>query len=81
METTLKGAFVIEPYRIEDERGFFARTFCRREFEARGLNSNLVQCSVSFNRKRGTLRGMHFQVAPHAETKLGTTARAALSTT
>lgn len=70
MKTMLKGAFVIEPERIEDERGFFARTFCRREFDARGLNSNLRQCSVSFNRKRGTLRGMHYQVAPHGEAKL-----------
>jgi dTDP-4-dehydrorhamnose 3,5-epimerase len=67
-ETVLKGAFIIEPERIEDERGFFARTFCRREFNARGLNPDLLQCSVSFNRKRGTLRGMHFQVAPHVET-------------
>lgn len=78
IETTLRGAFVIEPYRIEDERGFFARTFCRREFEAHGLNSNLVQCSVSFNRKRSTLRGMHFQVAPHAETKLVRCTRGAI---
>lgn len=69
-ETKLKGAFVIEPERIEDERGFFARTFCRKEFEANGLNPNLVQCSVSFNKKKGTLRGMHYQTAPHEETKL-----------
>ncbi len=77
-ETTLKGAFVIEPDRIEDERGFFARTFCRREFEAHGLNPDLVQCSVSFNLKRGTLRGMHYQVAPHAETKLVRCTRGAI---
>jgi len=77
-ETTLKGAFVIEPDRIEDERGFFARTFCRREFDAYGLNSDLVQCSVSFNRKRGTLRGMHYQAAPHAETKLVRCTRGAI---
>ena len=70
METMLKDAFVIEPERIEDERGLFARTFCRHEFDAHGLNSNLLQCSVSFNRKRGTLRGMHYQVAPHGEAKL-----------
>lgn len=69
-ETKLKGAFIIEPERIEDERGFFARTFCRKEFESHGLNPNLVQCSVSFNKKKGTLRGMHYQVAPHQETKL-----------
>jgi dTDP-4-dehydrorhamnose 3,5-epimerase len=69
-ETKLKGAFIIEPERIEDERGFFARTFCRKEFEAHGLNPYLVQCSVSFNKKKGTLRGMHYQAAPHQEAKL-----------
>lgn len=69
-ETILKGAFVIEPERIADERGFFARTFCRKEFEAHQLNPDLAQCSISFNRRRGTLRGMHFQVAPHGEAKL-----------
>lgn len=69
-ETKLKGAFVIEPERIEDERGFFARTFCRREFEAQGLDPNLAQCSVSFNKRKGTLRGMHYQVSPYQETKL-----------
>ncbi len=69
-ETKLKGAFIIEPERIEDERGFFARTFCQKEFKANGLNPNLVQCSVSFNKKKGTLRGMHYQVSPHEETKL-----------
>lgn len=70
IETRLKGAFIIEPELIEDERGFFARTWCKKEFDARGLNSNLVQCNISFNRKKGTLRGMHYQVKPHAETKL-----------
>ena len=69
-ETKLKGAFIIEPERLEDERGFFARTFCRKEFEAQGLNPNLVQCSLSYNKMKGTLRGMHYQVAPHQETKL-----------
>jgi dTDP-4-dehydrorhamnose 3,5-epimerase len=69
-ETKLKGAFIIEPERVEDERGFFARTFCRNEFEAHGLNPHLVQCSVSFNMKKGTLRGMHYQASPHEETKL-----------
>jgi dTDP-4-dehydrorhamnose 3,5-epimerase len=69
-ETPLKGAFLIEPERIEDERGFFARTFCRQEFEARGLNPDIAQCSLSFNRRKGTLRGMHFQAAPHAEDKV-----------
>jgi dTDP-4-dehydrorhamnose 3,5-epimerase len=77
-ETALKGAIIIEPEQIEDERGFFARTFCRREFNARGLNPDLLQCSISYNRKRGTLRGMHFQVAPHAETKLVRCTRGAI---
>jgi dTDP-4-dehydrorhamnose 3,5-epimerase len=69
-ETPLKGAFLIEPERLEDERGFFARTFCRKEFESHGLNPDIAQCSVSFNRRKGTLRGMHFQAAPHAEDKV-----------
>ena len=69
-ETKLKGAFIIEPERLEDERGFFARTFCRMEFEAHGLNPNLVQCSVSHNKLKGTLRGMHYQIPPHGEAKL-----------
>jgi dTDP-4-dehydrorhamnose 3,5-epimerase len=69
-ETKIKGAFIIEPERFEDERGFFARTCCKREFEDHGLNSNLIQCNISFNNKKGTLRGMHYQCDPHAETKL-----------
>lgn len=69
-ETELKGAYIIEPERIEDERGFFARTWCRREFEAHGLNPRLVQASLSFNRRKGTLRGMHYQASPHEEVKL-----------
>jgi dTDP-4-dehydrorhamnose 3,5-epimerase len=68
--TPLKGAFIITPDLIEDERGFFSRVFCRREFEANGLNPNLVQCNISFNKQKGTLRGMHYQIAPHAEVKL-----------
>lgn len=69
-ETNLAGAFLIEPERREDSRGFFARTFCRQEFAAHGLNTEVVQCSVSFNKRKGTLRGMHYQVAPFAEAKL-----------
>ena len=69
-ETKLAGAFVIELERHSDERGFFARTFCQREFEAHGLNSQVVQCNVSFNKRKGTLRGMHYQAAPFAEAKL-----------
>lgn len=69
-ETKLKGAFLIEPERFEDKRGFFARTWCQREFLAHGLNPRLVQSSISFNKKKGTLRGMHYQVAPYEEVKL-----------
>jgi dTDP-4-dehydrorhamnose 3,5-epimerase len=69
-ELVLKGAFAIEPERREDDRGFFARMFCREEFEAQGLNSSVVQCNVSFNKRKGTLRGMHFQAAPYEESKL-----------
>jgi dTDP-4-dehydrorhamnose 3,5-epimerase len=61
---------VIEPEMHEDDRGFFARTFCRREFEARGLNPQVVQCNVSFNKRKGSLRGMHYQVSPYSEAKL-----------
>lgn len=70
IETQLKGAFIIKPERLEDERGFFARSWCQREFEAHGLNSRLVQCNISFNKKAGTLRGMHYQAAPYEEAKL-----------
>lgn len=69
-ETTLPGAFLIDLEPVEDERGFFARSWCQREFADRGLNTNLVQCNISFNKKRGTLRGMHYQAAPHEEVKL-----------
>lgn len=69
-ETALKGAFIIEPERNEDARGFFARTWCVDEFAAHGLNPSLVQCSISYNKKKGTLRGMHYQEAPHEEVKL-----------
>ena len=68
--TSLAGAHVIEPERLEDERGYFARTFCRDEFLAHGLNPDLVQCNVSFNAKKSTLRGMHYQAKPHEEAKL-----------
>lgn len=68
--TRLKGAYLIEPEIRADERGFFARAFCRREFLAHGLNPELVQCNLSFNPASGTLRGMHYQRAPHTEAKL-----------
>jgi dTDP-4-dehydrorhamnose 3,5-epimerase len=66
----LKGAYVIEPELARDERGTFARTFCRDEFLARGLVGDVAQCSTSFNRARATLRGLHFQIAPSSETRL-----------
>ena len=69
-ETKLKGAFVIDVEPIEDERGLFARSWCHKEFSAQGLNSKLVQCNISFNKKKGTLRGMHYQKPPHEEVKL-----------
>jgi dTDP-4-dehydrorhamnose 3,5-epimerase len=77
-ETKLKSAYIIEPEGIEDERGFFARTFCRKEFESHGLNPDLVQCNISYNKKKGTLRGMHYQIAPHEEAKLVSCVRGAI---
>lgn len=68
--TRLVGPFSIDLERREDDRGFFARTYCQREFEAHGLRVNIAQCSISYNRRRGTLRGMHYQVAPRAEAKV-----------
>ena len=69
-ELDLRGAFLIELDRIEDERGFFARTFAREEFAERGLATEIVQANTAFNRRQGTVRGMHYQAAPHAEAKL-----------
>ena len=69
-ETPLRGAFLIDLEPISDERGFFARTWCRREFEAHGLETRVAQCSVSFNARAGTLRGLHYQAAPHEEVKI-----------
>jgi len=77
-ETALAGVWVIEPEPHADERGFFARTWCAREFEARGLNPALAQCSVSWNRARGTVRGLHYQAAPHEEAKLVRCTRGAI---
>jgi dTDP-4-dehydrorhamnose 3,5-epimerase len=70
VETQLPGAFVIEPEPVGDTRGFFARTFYAHEFAERGLDPSIAQCSVSFNHRRGTLRGMHYQSAPFEEAKL-----------
>ena len=70
VQTPLAGAWLVEPDRIEDERGFFARTYDRAEFALRGLDPVVVQCNTSFNARAGTLRGMHFQSDPHGEPKL-----------
>ena len=69
-ETNLKGAFVIELKKNEDERGFFARSWCQKEFDEHGLNSVIVQSNVSYNKRKGTLRGMHYQASPYEEAKL-----------
>lgn len=69
-ETPLPGGYLIEPERREDDRGHFARVWCRREFAEHGLSAELVQVNVGFSRRRGTLRGMHHQTPPHAEVKL-----------
>lgn len=69
-ELKVKDAYLVEVERLKDERGFFARTWCPQEFLEHGLDPNLAQCSISLNHKRGTLRGMHLQLPPHAETKL-----------
>jgi dTDP-4-dehydrorhamnose 3,5-epimerase len=77
-ETGVKGAFLIKPELVEDERGFFARTFCVRELTAAGIDPEVVQRSISYNRRRGTLRGMHYQAAPHEENKLVSCSRGAI---
>jgi len=77
-EMRLDGVYLIEMEPVTDERGFFARTWCQREFKEHGLNPQLVQCSVSFNTLRGTVRGMHYQDEPHAETKVVRCTRGAL---
>jgi len=69
-ETKLKGSFIIEIEKLEDERGFFARIWDQKKFAEMGLNPKLSQSSVSFNKKRGTLRGIHYQITPYQETKL-----------
>jgi dTDP-4-dehydrorhamnose 3,5-epimerase len=70
VETEVKGVWLVTPEPAEDHRGFFARTWCEHEFAAHGLTERWVQCSISFNRQRGTLRGLHYQRAPHEETRL-----------
>lgn len=69
-ETLLKGSYIIDIERLEDDRGFFGRSFCRNEFEEYGLDPTIAQSNISYNNKRGTLRGLHMQIAPHRESKL-----------
>jgi dTDP-4-dehydrorhamnose 3,5-epimerase len=69
-ETELEGAYIIKPERMEDDRGFFSRSFCRKEFLKYGLNTHVVQCSLSYNKKKGTFRGMHYQAFPYEEDKI-----------
>jgi len=77
-ETEIPGAFAIDLERRDDDRGFFARAWCAEEFAAQGLSTRLVQANISFNASAGTLRGMHFQRAPHEEAKLVRCTRGAL---
>lgn len=78
-ETRLKGLFIIELDLLEDDRGFFARTYCSEEFAAHGLKPDVAQCNLSFNHRRGAVRGMHFQIPPAAETKLVRVVRGAIN--
>ncbi|HZR63542.1 MAG TPA: dTDP-4-dehydrorhamnose 3,5-epimerase [Terriglobales bacterium] len=77
-ETKLPGVYEIEIERFSDERGFFARSWCQKEFESKGLNPSLVQCSISFNARKGTLRGLHYQAAPYREAKVVRCSRGSL---
>jgi dTDP-4-dehydrorhamnose 3,5-epimerase len=77
-ETPVHGAFIVEPEPHGDQRGFFARVWCRREFAERGLDADFVQCNSSFSAARGTLRGLHYQEAPHDEVKLMSCTRGAI---
>ena len=76
--TPFDGAFVVEPELLEDERGSFARSFCQEEFRAHGLDPVVAQCNISFNKRRGVLRGLHYQVKPHEEAKLVRCTRGAI---
>jgi dTDP-4-dehydrorhamnose 3,5-epimerase len=77
-ETCLKGVFIVEIEKLSDDRGFFARSWCQKEFEAIGLTSRVVQANLSANQKNGTLRGMHYQIAPYQECKLVRCTRGAI---
>lgn len=78
VNTKLPGAYLIEIERLADHRGFFGRSWCQKEFENHGLTSEVVQANISFNKKMGTLRGMHYQVAPYEEAKLVRCTRGAI---
>ena len=78
IETALKGAVVIDPEPMEDERGLFARAFCEQEFADHGLEARFVQCNLSYNSRKGTLRGLHFQAPPHQEAKIVRCTRGAI---
>jgi len=77
-ETELKGAYIIELEQLEDVRGFFARSFCQKEFEEHGLNPRVAQCNISYSKNRGTLRGIHYQSTPYEEAKLVSCIRGAI---
>lgn len=77
-DTSLKGAFIIDIEPRNDSRGFFARTFCQKELEGLGLNPTIAQANIAFSAKKGTLRGMHFQFPPTAETKIVRATRGAI---
>jgi len=77
-QSYIPDVFVIEPQKLEDERGFFARGFCSNEFKEHGLEENFVQCNLSFNNKLATTRGMHFQRSPHEEVKVVRCVRGAI---
>lgn len=77
-ETKLKGAFILDLERRHDDRGFFARAFCQKEFAEHGLKPVIAQSNIAFNKRKGTVRGMHFQFPPHAETKLVRATRGAI---
>jgi dTDP-4-dehydrorhamnose 3,5-epimerase len=77
-ETVLPGAFILDPERVEDERGYFARVWCREELAARGLDARVSQSSISYNRVKGTVRGLHYQIAPHEEAKVVACIRGAI---
>ena len=77
-ETTLPGAYVIEPEKIGDDRGYFARVWCKKELQQHGLKADLAQSNVGFSHRKGTLRGLHFQKAPHAEVKIVRCTRGAI---